>query len=68
MRALAELIDRPADELAEITTANARRAYGLAVGVKSRLSAIGPGVALPRPVRYRLVIERWGPWWAFCLC
>jgi TatD DNase family protein len=29
-RALAELIDRPADELAEITTDNARRAYGLA--------------------------------------
>jgi TatD DNase family protein len=29
-RALAELIDRPADELAEITTGNARRAYGLA--------------------------------------
>ena len=32
VRALSELIDRPADELAEITTANARRAYGLAVG------------------------------------
>ena len=29
-RALAELIDRPADELAEITTDNARRTYGLA--------------------------------------
>jgi len=29
-RALAELIDRPAEELAEITTGNARRAYGLA--------------------------------------
>jgi TatD DNase family protein len=29
-RALAELIDRPADEVAEITTGNARRAYGLA--------------------------------------
>jgi TatD DNase family protein len=29
-RALAGLIDRPADELAEITTGNARRAYGLA--------------------------------------
>jgi TatD DNase family protein len=32
VRALSELIDRPADELAEITTGNARRAYGLAVG------------------------------------
>jgi TatD DNase family protein len=32
VRALSELIDRPADELAEITTTNARRAYGLAVG------------------------------------
>jgi TatD DNase family protein len=31
VRALAELIDRPADELAEITTGNARGAYGLAV-------------------------------------
>jgi TatD DNase family protein len=31
VRALAELIDRPADELAEVTTANARGAYGLAV-------------------------------------
>jgi TatD DNase family protein len=31
VRALADLIDRPADELAEITTGNARRAYGLAV-------------------------------------
>jgi TatD DNase family protein len=30
VRALAELIDRPADELAEVTTGNARRAYGLA--------------------------------------
>ena len=28
-RALAELIERPADELAEITTGNARRAYGI---------------------------------------
>jgi TatD DNase family protein len=31
VRALAELIDRPADELAEITTGNARGVYGLAV-------------------------------------
>jgi TatD DNase family protein len=30
VRALAELIERPAEEVAEITTANARRAYGLA--------------------------------------
>jgi TatD DNase family protein len=30
VRALAELIDRPAGELAEATTGNARRAYGLA--------------------------------------
>jgi TatD DNase family protein len=30
VRALAELIDRPADELAEVTTNNARRTYGLA--------------------------------------
>ena len=36
VRALSELIDRPADELAEITTANARRVYGSAVGVNSR--------------------------------
>jgi TatD DNase family protein len=36
VRALSELIDRPADELAEITTVNARRAYGLAAGVNSR--------------------------------
>jgi TatD DNase family protein len=32
VRALAELVDRPADELAEVTTDNARRAYGLAAG------------------------------------
>jgi TatD DNase family protein len=32
VRALAELVDRPADELAEVTTGNARRAYGLAAG------------------------------------
>jgi TatD DNase family protein len=32
VRALAELIDRPADELAEVTTNNARQAYGLATG------------------------------------
>ena len=31
VRALAELVDRPADELAEVTTDNARGAYGLAV-------------------------------------
>jgi TatD DNase family protein len=31
VRALAELVDRPADELAEVTTGNARGAYGLAV-------------------------------------
>jgi TatD DNase family protein len=30
VRALAELLDRPADELAEVTTGNARGAYGLA--------------------------------------
>jgi TatD DNase family protein len=30
VRALAELVDRPADELARITTSNARRVYGLA--------------------------------------
>jgi TatD DNase family protein len=36
VRALSELIDRPADELAEITTANGRRVYGSAVGVNSR--------------------------------
>jgi TatD DNase family protein len=30
VRALAELLDRPAEELAEITTGNARRAYRLA--------------------------------------
>ena len=30
VRALADLVDRPADELAEVTTGNARRAYGLA--------------------------------------
>jgi TatD DNase family protein len=36
VRALSELIGVPADELAEITTGNARRTYGLAVGVKSR--------------------------------
>jgi TatD DNase family protein len=30
VRALAELIDQPAEELAEVTTDNARRAYGLA--------------------------------------
>jgi TatD DNase family protein len=30
VRALAELLDRPADELAEMTTGNARGAYGLA--------------------------------------
>lgn len=29
VRALAELVDRPAEELAQVTTANARRAYGL---------------------------------------
>jgi TatD DNase family protein len=32
VRALAELVDRPADELAKVTTDNARRAYGLAAG------------------------------------
>lgn len=32
VRALAELIDRPAGELAEVTTKNARQAYGLATG------------------------------------
>jgi TatD DNase family protein len=32
VRALSELIEVPADELAEITTDNARRTYGLAVG------------------------------------
>ena len=32
VRALSELIGVPADELAEITTGNARRVYGLAVG------------------------------------
>jgi TatD DNase family protein len=32
VRALADLIERPVDELAEITTENACRAYGLAVG------------------------------------
>jgi TatD DNase family protein len=32
VRALSELIGVPADELAEITTGNARRTYGLAVG------------------------------------
>jgi TatD DNase family protein len=32
VRALAELVDRSADDLAEITTANARRAYGLTAG------------------------------------
>jgi hypothetical protein len=32
VRALSELIDRPAEELAELTTVNAHRAYGLAVG------------------------------------
>ncbi|BBX46159.1 TatD family hydrolase [Mycobacterium cookii] len=31
-RALAELIDLPAEELAEVTTGNARRTYGLAAG------------------------------------
>ena len=31
VRALAELVDRPAEELAEVTTGNARGAYGLAV-------------------------------------
>ena len=31
VRALAELIGRPAEELAEITTGNAREAYGLAI-------------------------------------
>ena len=30
VRALAELIDRPAEELAEVTSGNARRAYRLA--------------------------------------
>jgi TatD DNase family protein len=30
VRALADLVNRPADELAEVTTGNARRAYGLA--------------------------------------
>jgi hypothetical protein len=30
VRALAELLARPADELAEITTGTARAAYGLA--------------------------------------
>jgi TatD DNase family protein len=30
VRALAELVNRPADEVAEVTTDNARRAYGLA--------------------------------------
>ncbi len=30
VRSLAELLDRPAEELARVTTANARRAYGLA--------------------------------------
>jgi TatD DNase family protein len=29
VRALAELVDRPADELAEVTTGNARRVYGV---------------------------------------
>ncbi|WP_156658009.1 TatD family hydrolase [Mycobacterium kyorinense] len=29
VRALAELVDRPAEELAQVTTANARRVYGL---------------------------------------
>jgi TatD DNase family protein len=32
VRALSDLIELPADELAEITTDNARRTYGLAVG------------------------------------
>lgn len=32
VRVLADLLDRPAEELAEITTANARRAYGLDAG------------------------------------
>jgi TatD DNase family protein len=32
VRALAELVERPADELAEVTTKNARRTYGLATG------------------------------------
>ncbi|MBV8863066.1 MAG: TatD family hydrolase [Mycobacterium sp.] len=31
VRALADLLNRPADELAELTTGNARRAYGLAL-------------------------------------
>jgi TatD DNase family protein len=32
VRALAELVDRSADDLAEVTTGNARRAYGLTAG------------------------------------
>jgi TatD DNase family protein len=36
-RALAELIDLPAEELAQVTTDNARRTYGLATsGLKDR--------------------------------
>jgi predicted TIM-barrel fold metal-dependent hydrolase len=31
VRALAELLDRPADDLARITTGNARRVYELSV-------------------------------------
>lgn len=33
VRALADLVDRPAAELAEVTTDNARRAFGLAAGI-----------------------------------
>ncbi|MGH3595502.1 MAG: TatD family hydrolase, partial [Mycobacterium sp.] len=33
VRALAELVDRPAEELAQVTTGNACRAYGLVAGI-----------------------------------
>jgi TatD DNase family protein len=34
VRAVAELVDRPAEELARITTGNARRVYGLAASTR----------------------------------
>lgn len=37
VRAVAELVDRPAEELAEITTSNARRVYGLGANQDSRV-------------------------------
>ena len=53
VRALADIVDRPAADLARETAATASRVYGFAVNV----AVNGAGVAVARPVRYRLVIN-----------